>query len=1005
MSHVDDPGGHHSLDHKLAQLRVDFGEDIAVYDYADDGLVESTAGLEEDLNDFNDETFGMETVGGLTPSICIDEGKESSSSICSLIFIYPNFSQKLQGSTSWTTMPSLLADRRSSESPAPRSSSPPQRKLGPVSLLEDPLLAPNTTISNRHSNGPPTGPRPPGSAPPSNISKPARIRTLEEIEEELRANSAAKNSIPTSGLPPQALTLEQVEAALLANHERKIATTAASRSSSPHGLAFVQFPLQNRAHSVQQLQRHITLPPVMPSPIVASMTRTTQTPSSLPPLNHPANPHHPQHPEWLRLQQQQQQMYNNIPAPQPMSIQPMMARLPAMPSPPHHHPGRHLSNPPVLGFAPTMRTASVPPRSTTQTPFVQAPSGTIAVEELRSAAEARIQEQERREALRRRKAAKIAEMSKFNNLMTQGDKDFITRIQVSQLVNPSHGQAGFDPYADDFYFHVYSAIRASRMAAQHHAHTTAAGRRTQAASPDERITQDYDGITGLEPARNSRTVERRLTRREHAMIRMAQNVQRIIDHAKERPKMSQVSLEGALGKISLRTRSAPRQLLQVQPTSSDDLTTAAGVRCVMRNLKRRYASQIDLPRILVYLTSYQISAGQPAMRHRQILMSLERLYSTVLEVEQLRRTHPNPQSNGLDMEEAKSQLEDWLVVFWEAQYGSQKEKVWKQLRYSDPDVFYKLATPTPSSLMRLFNREQSLQVLTLLVATFESLDVVSDARLLDLPSESLFPPTKKSRPALESETELFMNCVVAPMMAVINEISLDLVTGLVSLLMARNDLMLIARSKVSFHYLLPSSSLEIRAELLRSAPSAENNEYNDSTASSQESILRWQGVFNQLFNYLSADFPSLFPSTRLASELVSAGALPPQSAADSLEMNQKYMRPGIDLEDEPVWQLMAALAVSTDSDGQQTLVGGLRGKVLENVIAVSKKSVPDDIGVLKIVGLHFISLFLSLHHRPGNWDGLLTLRLSVLLFFRLKFQRNVNLMLHALGLDASMIKI
>jgi DNA topoisomerase 2-associated protein PAT1 len=96
------------------------------------------------------------------------------------------------------------------------------------------------------------------------------------------------------------------------------------------------------------------------------------------------------------------------------------------------------------------------------------------------------------------------------------------------------------------------------------------------------------------------------------------------------------------------------------------------------------------------------------------------------------------------------------------------------------------------------NREQSLQVLTLLVATFESLDVVSDARLLDLPSESPFPPGKRSRPEFELETELFMNCVVAPMMTVINEISLDLVTGLVSLLMARNDLMLIARSKVSF---------------------------------------------------------------------------------------------------------------------------------------------------------------------------------------------------------------
>lgn len=38
-----------------------------------------------------------------------------------------------------------------------------------------------------------------------------------------------------------------------------------------------------------------------------------------------------------------------------------------------------------------------------------------------------------------------------------------------------------------------------------------------------------------------------------------------------------VSLEGALGKIALRTRSAPRQLLQVQPAAlSDDLANAAG---------------------------------------------------------------------------------------------------------------------------------------------------------------------------------------------------------------------------------------------------------------------------------------------------------------------------------------------------------------------------------------------------------------------------------------------
>jgi DNA topoisomerase 2-associated protein PAT1 len=39
--------------------------------------------------------------------------------------------------------------------------------------------------------------------------------------------------------------------------------------------------------------------------------------------------------------------------------------------------------------------------------------------------------------------------------MTQSDKDFITRIQVSQLVTQ-------DPYADDYYAQVFASLR-SRM--------------------------------------------------------------------------------------------------------------------------------------------------------------------------------------------------------------------------------------------------------------------------------------------------------------------------------------------------------------------------------------------------------------------------------------------------------------------------------------------------------------------------------------------------------------
>lgn len=42
--------------------------------------------------------------------------------------------------------------------------------------------------------------------------------------------------------------------------------------------------------------------------------------------------------------------------------------------------------------------------------------------------------------------------AKYNNLMTQYDKDLIARIQISQLVTD-------DPYKDDFYYQVYTAIR------------------------------------------------------------------------------------------------------------------------------------------------------------------------------------------------------------------------------------------------------------------------------------------------------------------------------------------------------------------------------------------------------------------------------------------------------------------------------------------------------------------------------------------------------------------
>ena len=91
--------------------------------------------------------------------------------------------------------------------------------------------------------------------------------------------------------------------------------------------------------------------------------------------------------------------------------------------------------------------------------------------------------------------------------MTQSDKDFITRIQVSQLVTQ-------DPYADDFYAQVYGAILRSRMGIQ---------------SQDERVLKfGSSGGVGLGLASKSGS------RRPSAMQRMEQQVERIVNNARKR---------------------------------------------------------------------------------------------------------------------------------------------------------------------------------------------------------------------------------------------------------------------------------------------------------------------------------------------------------------------------------------------------------------------------------------------------------------------------------------
>lgn len=431
--------------------------------------------------------------------------------------------------------------------------------------------------------------------------------------------------------------------------------------------------------------------------------------------------------------------------------------------------------------------------------------------------EAHIKAQEEAELRRHRKAEKIHRMAKYNNLMTQGDKDFITRIQVSQLVNSAGPQGTHDPYVDDFYFSVMQSLKQSRMPAN-----PAFGPPAMMGGPPGNAAhlpqqQQQGGRNGRMAEANN---QRRMTRRENAMNRMAQQVQRLVEDSKKKQKSSQLALEGALGKIAVRTRSAPRPLLQVDSHRGGDGEVQ----------QQQQQQQMDNT-AASHLSSSLNQGGANrnrghALTRKEILSALEHVYDLVLQLEQSRRMQPAlamAAQTELSVEEQQKTTGQpagitipstarAALAEHELAYAELVEKMWKGMKVMDPlDVssphpFVALLSVTKGKrllprVLRHMNQQQTLTLLTLLVATFDTLDVVVDAHILDsTPNQSVFAinPQRKSKKQVQMETEAFLNAAVPLMMGTISRSKLRIVTGMMGLLAERNDLVKVAKTKVSF---------------------------------------------------------------------------------------------------------------------------------------------------------------------------------------------------------------
>ncbi|KII87204.1 hypothetical protein PLICRDRAFT_176983 [Plicaturopsis crispa FD-325 SS-3] len=735
-----------------------------------------------------------------------------------------------------------------------------------------------------------------------------------------RANGAGRAAIdrrhtPTQGSPYQqhdrVLTVAEVEAGMRQRHAQE-----QQHLEQQEFLRQQQLQQQQDLYRLQQAQQH--------------QHQRTPPPRMLP---HTQSPRfHQQHQQILLLQQQQelqeqqrlkqlQEQLRHEELERQLRAQ-QVAQLQQS-----HHP-RQPSGPtiadiqaaqilqqqrrqsPAFGDAPLQGTPYLPQNiqlqqrllsEMAQAEFIREMQGATQQEQeiLRMEAMRKIMEAERMEEKRRRKANKIAHMSRYNDLMTQSDKDFITRIQVSQLVTQ-------DPYAEDFYAQVYGAIARSRLGLQ---------------SQDERVLKfGSGGGVGLGLAQKGPH------RRPNAMQRMEAQVERIVSNArireKEKGMHSLHSLQGALGKTSGRSyKAAPRQLLQVEPGNADASPTLSHAHAHIskedgvhndKHGAAKEAAKLGREALGTAADTDGLVRKEP-LSNRQVLVILENLYDIVMRVEQLRRDQPSP-----DEQEAFQE--------WEKTYNDLVAQLWVELRVmvpletSNPHPFISLLGPTKGKkllprLTRHLNEEQLLTMLTLLVACFTQLDVIKQAPYLDSLED-----TPERREA-ERQTHTFLGSVTQTIMTVSIGAHLRIIAGMLGLLLDRCDIVAVAQARPGMALLTIWLS---RVEMIKEAMS--KNTLEGADIPSAEEAQQWQLMFDHMFNTLAPHFLVLFPSTRLAS------VLPP-----NLGPNKPT-----DVVDQPVWSFLAALALQASPEQQQVLVTALREKVLENVLSVNKGWTADE---------------------------------------------------------------
>jgi DNA topoisomerase 2-associated protein PAT1 len=391
------------------------------------------------------------------------------------------------------------------------------------------------------------------------------------------------------------------------------------------------------------------------------------------------------------------------------------------------------------------------------------------------------------DAKRAKRNHKIFLLSKDNGLMTPQDKNFITRIQLQQLVtatgNPNeHGTDA--ALSEDFYYQVHNQIRG--------------GPRQHPNQPLSNFAQTYLFQTG---GRHG-GMRRQARGGDNHMQRMEQQVQRAVEAAKNKPKNKQLVIEGSLGKISFSNAKTPKPLLNIKRSEGGADINRPGSAA-------RVASERKIHQAAV--------SGND---RKTVLRDIENVYNTLMKMEDHERQRPppispdeiNPTVRGMQMD-------------WDAKWEKLNEQLWQDLKVHEPIgatathpfIAFLSFSKGKKAIPRVFRQitqQQRTTIMTMIVVHLDQLDVVRQAQLV--------AGETQLTAGIRENVDLFSMVVMPSLFGYLSEAGLEIVEPVLGLIISQTNVDVDARTRIGLSMLTMILS---RAELIKQAGAVNEEEW------------------------------------------------------------------------------------------------------------------------------------------------------------------------------------